>query len=201
MDISLLYITIILLILVVISIFQKLKIVTWLLIGSYLIYLIFVSVLDNKQIQESEGSTPEAATSFNNDIIQNESVLSDTLLATNKSIEYSPLLKELHVRSVAMTRAVQDRIATDIDTIFQSNVGYLYFHTIINNPEDTATIIHRWSHKGEFISQTEIKLGRSVRWRCWSRLALNPDWVGDWEASVLDSVGNFLTSTKFSIVN
>jgi hypothetical protein len=201
MDISLLYITIILLILVVISIFQKLKIVTWLLIGSYLIYLIFVSVLDNKQIQESEGSTPEAATSFNNDIIQNESVLSDTLLATNKSIEYSPLLKELHVRSVAMTRAVQDRIATDIDTIFQSNVGNLYFHTIINNPEDTATIIHRWSHKGEFISQTEIKLGRSVRWRCWSRLALNPDWVGDWEASVLDSVGNFLTSTKFSIVN
>ncbi len=201
MDISLLYITIILLILVVISIFQKLKIVTWLLIGSYLIYLIFVSVLDNKQIQESEGSIPEAATSFNNDIIQNESVLSDTLLATNKSIEYSPLLKELHVRSVAMTRAVQDRIATDIDTIFQSNVGYLYFHTIINNPEDTATIIHRWSHKGEFISQTEIKLGRSVRWRCWSRLALNPDWVGDWEASVLDSVGNFLTSTKFSIVN
>jgi hypothetical protein len=201
MDISLLYITIILLILVVISIFQKLKIVTWLLIGSYLIYLIFVSVLDNKQIQESGGSTPEAATSFNNDIIQNESVLSDTLLATNKSIEYSPLLKELHVRSVAMTRAVQDRIATDIDTIFQSNVGYLYFHTIINNPEDTATIIHRWSHKGEFISQTEIKLGRSVRWRCWSRLALNPDWVGDWEASVLDSVGNFLTSTKFSIVN
>ncbi len=201
MDISLLYITIILLILVVISIFQKLKIVTWLLIGSYLIYLIFVSVLDNKQIQESEGSTPEAGTSFNNDIIQNESVLSDTLLATNKSIEYSPLLKELHVRSVAMTRAVQDRIATDIDTIFQSNVGYLYFHTIINNPEDTATIIHRWSHKGEFISQTEIKLGRSVRWRCWSRLALNPDWVGDWEASVLDSVGNFLTSTKFSIVN
>ena len=100
-----------------------------------------------------------------------------------------------------MTRAVQDRNATDIDTIFQSNVGYLYFHTIINNPEDTATIIHRWSHKGEFISQTEIKLGRSVRWRCWSRLALNPDWVGDWEASVLDSVGNFLTSTKFSIVN
>jgi len=201
MDISLLYITIILLILVVISIFQKLKIVTWLLIGSYLIYLIFVSVLDNKQIRESEGSTPEAATSFNNDIIQNESVLSDTLLATNKSIEYSPLLKELHVRSVAITRAVQNRIATDIDTIFQSNVGYLYFHTIINNPEETATIIHRWSHKGEFISQTEIKLGRSVRWRCWSRLALNPDSIGDWEASVLDSVGNFLTSTKFSIVN
>ena len=201
MGISLLFITIVLLILVVISIFQKLKLITWILIGSYLIYLLFVIITDYQQSKYLSGKSPDSIISIMNDIQLNNNLTTSTLSTINPQIGNTPFPTELKVRNAVITREIQNRNATDIDTIFHSNVEYLYFHTIINNPNETATIIHKWLHNGQFIFQTEINLGQSVRWRCWSRITLNPDWVGEWEASVYDSTGNYLASTKFSIIH
>ena len=59
------------------------------------------------------------------------------------------------------------------------------------------TITHRWEWGGKLMAEVSFDVGGS-RWRVHSRKRLDPNWLGEWTVTVLDSAGRVLSSDSFT---
>lgn len=59
------------------------------------------------------------------------------------------------------------------------------------------TVIHRWEYNGKVMAEVPFKVG-AARWRVYSTKTLDPSWVGEWKASVVDSAGSSLSVNTFT---
>lgn len=59
------------------------------------------------------------------------------------------------------------------------------------------TVIHRWEYNGKVMAEVPFKVG-AARWRVYSSKTLDPSWVGEWKASVVDSTGSSLSVNTFT---
>lgn len=58
------------------------------------------------------------------------------------------------------------------------------------------TVMHRWEYNGKVMAEVPFKVG-AARWRVYSTKTLDPSWVGEWKASVVDSAGSSLSVNTF----
>jgi hypothetical protein len=59
------------------------------------------------------------------------------------------------------------------------------------------TVMHRWEYNGKLMAEIPFKVG-AARWRVYSTKTLDPSWVGEWKASVVDSAGSSLSVNTFT---
>ena len=59
------------------------------------------------------------------------------------------------------------------------------------------TVIHRWEYNGKVMAEVPFKVG-AARWRVYSTKTLDPSWIGEWKASVVDSAGSSLSVNTFT---
>lgn len=80
-------------------------------------------------------------------------------------------------------------------TLSNDKTRIVYFTEI----QDMAgqTVIHRWEYNGKVMAEVPFKVG-AARWRVYSTKTLDPSWVGEWKASVVDSAGSSLSVNTFT---
>jgi len=98
------------------------------------------------------------------------------------------------VRAI-LTTEVKDRAPADEITQVGTEVKKLFFFTELKGLSDQE-VIHRWEYKGKVMSEVKLPV-KATRWRIWSSKTFNPDWVGEWKASVIDSSGKVLIEKTF----
>ncbi|MHB8427959.1 MAG: DUF2914 domain-containing protein [Acidiferrobacterales bacterium] len=74
----------------------------------------------------------------------------------------------------------------------------IYFFTDLRHMTG-QTITHRWVYKGKVMAQVKFHVG-GPRWRVYSLKTLDPAWLGEWEASVVDASGVTLGVSTFEYV-
>jgi len=99
------------------------------------------------------------------------------------------------VTHAQFTSAVKNLEPVDsLMTLSNDKIRIAYFTEI----EDMAgqTVIHRWEYNGKVIAEIPFKVG-AVHWRVYSTKTLDPSWVGEWKASVVDAAGSSLSVNTF----
>ena len=85
----------------------------------------------------------------------------------------------------------------DISTLTNDKTRICYFTEIRGMAGQT--VMHRWEYKGKVLAEIPFKVG-SQRWRAYSVKTLDPAWLGEWKASVVDATGSSLSVTTFTYV-
>jgi hypothetical protein len=94
------------------------------------------------------------------------------------------------------TTAVVDREPQDsLDTLSNRSREVFYFSEIREAPGETIT--HRWEWGGKLMAEVSFDVG-GPRWRVHSSKRLDPNWLGEWTVTVLDSAGRVLSSESFT---
>jgi len=80
-------------------------------------------------------------------------------------------------------------------TLSNDQTRIVYFTEI----QDMAgqTVIHRWEYNGKVMAEIPFKVGAG-HWRVYSTKTLDPSWVGEWKASVVDAAGGSLSVNTFT---
>ena len=97
----------------------------------------------------------------------------------------------------AFTSSIEDR--EPVDTLQQMNAmdQKVYFFTELRDMEgQTAT--HRWEFNGDVMAEVAFDV-KGSRWRVWSSKNLQPEWVGEWKVSVLNSANEVISETVLSV--
>ena len=70
-----------------------------------------------------------------------------------------------------------------------------------NEASANDKIIHTWKYNGQDYLKSFIRVGESAYWRCWSRITIKPEMMGEWKVTITDTIGNYLDSIEFSIIS
>ncbi len=95
--------------------------------------------------------------------------------------------------------ALENKLPTDVRTHYPSTPEILYCYTVFENPLPDATITHVWRRGSRLVSKVELEVGRSPKWRTWSKQRTQPHWTGLWSCEVLGVDGQQLGLTVFQI--
>lgn len=100
------------------------------------------------------------------------------------------------VTRAQFTSDVRDHEPVDnISTLDNDKTRICYFTEIRGMAGQTVT--HRWEYKGKVLLEVPIKVGSSD-WRAYSFKTLEPSWLGEWKASVVDATGSSLSVNTFT---
>lgn len=82
-----------------------------------------------------------------------------------------------------------------VSTLTNDKTHVSYFTVI----EDMAgqTVMHRWEYKDKVLLEMPFEVGSS-HWRIYSTKTLDPSWLGEWKASVVDAAGGSLSVNTFT---
>lgn len=82
-----------------------------------------------------------------------------------------------------------------VSTLTNDKTRVSYFTVI----EDMAgqTVIHRWEYRDKVLLEIPFEVGSS-HWRIYSTKTLDPSWLGEWKASVVDAAGGSLSVNTFT---
>ncbi len=86
-----------------------------------------------------------------------------------------------------------------VDTLQQMNAleQKVYFFTELRDMED-QTATHRWELNGEVMAEVAFEV-KGPRWRVWSSKNMQPQWVGEWKVSVLNSANEVISETSLNV--
>ena len=100
------------------------------------------------------------------------------------------------VTRAQFTSAVKNLEPLDsLMTLSNDKTHIAYFTEILDMAGQT--VIHRWEYNGKVMAEIPFKVG-AARWRAYSTKTLDPSWVGEWKASVVDSAGSSLSVNTFT---
>ena len=200
-------------ILILLAEYQKLRIVTWILLFGCITYLLFflpsrpsndvVNSLVEKKLKTNNSNIEIIDSNFITEqtyLILETTIAADTIKVILNETEVNVSAQNLSVANMAISRGVVDMNPIDASQLFINDVNTLFCFTAINNPYRYNKVIHTWKYKGQNQLQTIIKVGESPYWRCWSKLTINPNMTGDWQVVATDTLGNYLDSREFSII-
>jgi hypothetical protein len=98
-------------------------------------------------------------------------------------------------RATFTTEVVELEPLDSIDTL-SNDRSEVYYFTELRGMEG-QTVTHRWEFNGRVLAEVPITVA-GPRWRAYTVKGLEPNWLGEWTASVVDSRGNVLRTDKFS---
>lgn len=194
-------------ILIVFAEYQKLRNITWILTIGCVTYVL-LSLLSNVDTTSSQTTTINAIES-DSIVIQKEqippvkqiinSVIPDEIISKQP---YSPdSTKYLSLKSISIATDIIEKDPIGISRLFLNNIDTLYCFTAIGNPFSQNKIIHTWEYNGQDFLKSFIRVGESAYWRCWSRITIKPEMMGEWKVTITDTIGNYLDSIEFSIIS
>lgn len=100
------------------------------------------------------------------------------------------------VTRAVFTSDIKDHEPVDnISTLTNDKTRICYFTEIRGMAGQT--VVHRWEYKGKVLLEMPFKVGSS-RWRLYSIKTLDPTWLGEWKASVVDATGSSLSVNTFT---
>lgn len=94
------------------------------------------------------------------------------------------------------TSAVENREPTDQISSLENKQEKIYYFTEIRDMAGKK-LTHRWEHNGKVMAEIPFQIGGD-RWRVYSSKQLDPNWTGEWKASVVDEQGNALAVNTFN---
>ena len=101
-----------------------------------------------------------------------------------------------HVGRAIFTTAIENREPQDNVSVLPNDHRKIYYFTELRNMSG-QTVTHKWTYKGKVMARVRFKV-RGHRWRVYSSKKLEPQQVGQWQASVVDSSGRTLSSASFN---
>ena len=63
---------------------------------------------------------------------------------------------------------------------------------VFENRQEPGTVTHVWKRDGRVVSRVELEVGKSPKWRTWSRQRLQATWTGEWSCEVQAPGGRVL---------
>ncbi len=121
-------------------------------------------------------------------------------LAVEKTeLNVAPAESELSVVESTTCLNVEKRIPEGVSTHFTTNSGAVWAHVQVNNPGDATHIQMLWKRDNEVRAQMRLRVGKSPRWRTWSRMRLRQFDVGEWTVEVRDDDGLLIHELLFDV--
>ena len=100
------------------------------------------------------------------------------------------------VARALFTRKVKDLEPVDNISVLSNDITRItYFTEIVGMAGQTIT--HRWEYNGKVLLEKKLEVGSS-HWRAYSSKTLDPAWLGEWKASVVDAAGGTLCVNTFT---
>ena len=87
-----------------------------------------------------------------------------------------------------------------IRDVFIDTTSKIYCFVSLRNPERSENIAHVWKFNGEPYATVHMNISVSDYFRCWSYITPQDDAVGQWSIAVLDDESNVLKEADFTIV-
>ncbi len=209
-DPTILPVTLVLLILISIAYFQRLYRIIGLLIITYGFYLSYVfltlpaTIPDEMLVPPRNIPAPETSVvdTSGRPVAEKPSPAKETLKPETVSQKNPPIVEDkLVINTIAIATGIDARTPTGVADVFPNDVGKLICFTGVRNLIGNGQkITHAWRYDGKFIADIDIEIGRSYNWRCWSRVTIQPEWVGPWQVTVYDTIGDSLGAIEFEIV-
>ena len=228
---GLIAITIVLLILVIIAIWQKLYQAAMVMGGVYIIYILYITIspkdaptipstnLDSSVEQET--IIPQIIDDSTNlipniDDVGKTVLLLDSLDSNKVMIQtidstigfkkiYEPEIDNIEsiisVLSMTVGTGVINRRIENPDSLFSVDTKRVYCLTGIYNQNDSKVIYHKWYQEGRLQSKIKLELERSYLWRTWSYITIRGQKIGNWQIVVEDTSGIRYDSLSFKIVD
>ena len=101
------------------------------------------------------------------------------------------------VARAVFSHDIQDREpAGDAVTQLTNDENRIYYFTELKGLEG-QTVTHRWEYNGQVMAEVPFQIGGD-RWRVYSSKTLDPVWLGQWKASVVDQSGATLSVNTFT---
>jgi len=217
-------ITIVLLVLVSIGIWQKLYQATLVMGGVYIIYILYITIspkdastipstnLDSSV--EQEIIIPQiidySTNSISNiDDVEKIDTLSESVDAGDTTIQIEKISKpeienpesKISVLSMRVGTGIINRRIENPDSLFSVDTKRIYCLTGIHNQNDSKVIYHKWYQEGRLRSNIKLEMGRSYLWRTWSYITIKGQKAGNWQIVVEDTSGIRYDSLSFQIVD
>lgn len=212
-DPAFLPITITLLMLVIVAIWQKLDRFILPLSIIYVVYVLITGFLITEEGDIIEFAEPvQSKTEINDDsvivTIVDETPLSDTVsIEVEKAADTrdeEPVQLELRVNSLLMCENMIDSLRKPVNTRkeFPVTLSRVYCYSGIRNALSERTILYEWYFKDKYIDTIPIKIGRSVHWRSWTYKTITEAQVGEWFVVLRDEISHTALDTiHFTIID
>jgi len=128
--------------------------------------------------------------------IRPESTASPTAAEAAPATARAPVLIAGSVTRALFTRQVKDLEPVDtVSVLTNDNTRIIYFTEIHGMAGQTIT--HRWEFNGKIVLEKKHEV-ESSRWRAYTSKKLDPAWLGEWKASVVDAAGGTLSVNTFT---
>jgi hypothetical protein len=230
-DSGLIEITIVLLILVSIAIWQKLYQAALVMGGVYIIYILYITIspkdaptipstnLDSSVEQEiiipqiiddstnlipnidDVGKVDTLSESVDSDEVMIQTIDSTIGFTKIYEPEIDNIESIISVLSMTVGTGIINRRIENPDSLFSVDTKRIYCLTGIHNQNDSKVIYHKWYQEGRLRSKVKLELERSNLWRTWSYITIKGQKTGNWQIVVEDTSGIRYDSLSFQIVD
>ena len=95
---------------------------------------------------------------------------------------------------------LKQRKPVRIKDVFIDTTSRIFCFVGVSNPDRSENIIHSWKYKGEPYATVHMNISVSDYFRCWSYITPGEHAVGQWSIAVLDDENNVLKEADFTIV-
>jgi hypothetical protein len=100
---------------------------------------------------------------------------------------------------LAVGTNVVDRNPKDVRERYPEVPPMLYCYSAVESREPNQAIVHVWRRQGVLVSRVELEVGKSPRWKTWSKQKTQGHWTGPWSCEVTSADGQQLGVTRFII--
>ena len=199
-------------VLIIFAEYQKLRKISWILfIGCVTYVLLMIEPEKTQQTNiENDEYTNIGSTALTDMIIQTtefDTIIKDFIAESkNTNIIISDEsdtideMQNIDILTIAIAKNIVEKTPIGVSRLFLNDIDTLFCFTAVDNSFKNNKTIHIWKYNGQEYLKYLIKVGKAPYWRCWSRIPIRPEMVGDWQVVVTDTVGNYLDSIEFSII-
>jgi hypothetical protein len=115
---------------------------------------------------------------------------------TEPAMARAPVMIAGQVTRALFTRQVKNLEPVDTISVLTNDKTRITYFTEIHGMAGQV-ITHRWEFNGKILLEIRLEVGSS-RWRAYSSKTLDPAWLGEWKASVVDAAGGTLSVNTFT---
>lgn len=139
--------------------------------------------------QATEVTTDAAATTAQEQPTQGQA-------ASNQTSDKAAAIQGTVARAT-FSSAIEDR--EPVDKLTEASNNKIYYFTELRDMAGQQ-VTHRWEHKGKVMAEVPFEI-RGNRWRVYSSKRIEPEWKGEWKASVIGSDGTELATNTITLDN
>ena len=107
-------------------------------------------------------------------------------------VELRGAVDGLKLVDLAIATEVKRREPLGVGDHFADVPRMFHCFCVFENRQQATNVTHVWKRDGRVVSRVELEVGKSPKWRTWSRQRLQPTWAGKWTCEVQTMTGRML---------